>query len=114
MQVGALRGISIGCTKDIPEKHEQSRIVEQVRRRSDLNGRQAKVLSDVQSESIAVEILAKYGSIFTDLVMEPGGEKVKVWAANFDFVGEDMMPTMVKPAEEIYESRDIGSRPTTR
>ena len=45
--------------------------------------------------------------------MEPGGEKVKVRAANFDFVGEDMMPTMVKPAEETYESRDIGSRPTT-
>ena len=37
-------------------------------RRSDLNGRQAKVLSGVQSELIAVEVLPKYGSIFTELV----------------------------------------------
>ena len=31
-------------------------------RRSDFNGRQAKVLSDVQSELIAVEILPQYGA----------------------------------------------------
>ena len=67
-------------------------------RRSDLNGRQAKVLSDLQSELIAVEILPKYGSIFTELVMEPVGEKVRVRVANFDFVGEEMVPTTVKPA----------------
>ena len=67
-------------------------------RRSDLNGRQAKVLSDVQSDLIAVEILPKYGSIFTELVMKPGVKRVRVRAANFDFVGEEVVPTTVKPA----------------
>ena len=57
-------------------------------RRSDLYGRQAKVLSEVQSELIAVEDLPKYGSIFAEMVMKPGGEKIKVRAANFNFVGD--------------------------
>ena len=82
-------------------------------RRSDLNGRQAKVLSDVQSELTAVEILPKYGSIFTELVMKPRGEKVKFRAAIFDFVCDEMMPTTVKPAVDekaehtsVEEGRD--------
>ena len=45
--------------------------------------------------------------------MKPGGEKVRVRAANFDFVDEEMVPTTVKPAVDekaehtpVEEGRD--------
>ena len=43
--------------------------------------------------------------------MEPGGEKVRVRAANFDVVGEEMVQTTAKPAvDEEAEDTSRGRR----